>query len=299
LGADAISVEDDFFLIGGDSLMALTMVLRAEERLDRRIPFESLWLNGSTIRALAQSLSGTTPAVDWHQALPLQTGGTNRPLFVVSMVAMPVYCLALIPHLGGDQPVYGLPAKGIGGDELPDRRVEDMADHCIRMMRRVDPDGPYQVMGHSAAGLIAFEIACQLRDQGVEVANLVLLDSDMPGSTGRLAGKVVRQPLRAARYAGSLVGQSLGLGAGHDPVTLRSARAGAYYRYRPKSYGGSATLITSAERTDSDVLIEKWQSLVTGELTKVAAPGNHISMLQEPHVGDLARILARTLKTFP
>ena len=201
--------------------------------------------------------------------------------------------------MGGDQPVYGLPAKGIGGDELPDRRVEDMADHCIRMMRRVDPDGPYQVMGHSAAGLIAFEIACQLRDQGVEVANLVLLDSDMPGSTGRLAGKVVRQPLRAARYAGSLVGQSLGLGAGHDPVTLRSARAGAYYRYRPKPYGGSATLITSVERTDSDVLIEKWQSLVTGGLTTVAAPGDHISMLKEPHVGDLARILARTLKTFP
>ena len=298
LDADAISVEDDFFLIGGDSLMALSMVLKAEERLDRRIPFESLWLNGSTIRALAQSLSGAAPAVDWHQALPLQTGGTNLPLFVVSMVSMPVYCLALIPHLGGDQPVYGLPAKGIGGDELPDRRVEDMADHCIRMMRRVQPDGPYQVMGHSAAGLIAFEIARQLRDQGNAVSKLVLLDSDLPRGTGALAGKVVRQPLRAARYAGSLVGQSLGLGATDDPITLRSARAGAYYLYRPKPYDGSATLITSAERANSDDLINKWQSLVTGGLTAVAAPGDHISMLKEPHVGELARILARTLKNF-
>ena len=299
LDADAISVEDDFFLIGGDSLMALSMVLKAEERLGRRIPFESLWLNGSTIRALAQSLSGTAPAVDWHQALPLQTAGTNRPLFVVSMVSMPVYCLALIPQLGSDQPVYGLPAKGIGGDELPDRRVEDMADHCIRMMQRVQPDGPYQVMGHSAAGLIAFEIARQLLDQGEEVSTLVLLDSDLPRGTNRLAVKAIRQPLRAARYAGSLVGQSLGRGATDDPVTLRSARANAYHRYRPKPYSGSATLITSAERPNSDDLIKKWQSLVTGGLATIAAPGDHISMLQEPHVGDLARILASALENAP
>jgi len=295
LDEDGISVEDDFFLIGGDSVMALTMFLEAERRLGTKLPFESLWLQGSTIRALAHGMNGETPRAGWSQAVPLQTNGTKPLLFVVSMVAMPVYCLSLIRHMGGDQPVYGLPAKGIGGDTLPDRRVVDMADHCIRLMRQVESDGPYRVMGHSAAGLVAFEIACRLRDQGVEVSKLVLLDSDLPGGAGKLASKALRRPFRAAHFAGSLIGQSLGFAAPDNPVTLRSARTSAHFGYRPEPYDGPAALITSTERTDSADLIKRWRSLVTGGLTAIAAPGDHISMLQEPHVGELARILVRTL----
>jgi len=295
LDEQGISVEDDFFLIGGDSVKALTMFLEAERRLGTTLPFESLWLHGSTIRALARGMNGEAPAAGWSQALPLQTNGSKPLLFVVSMVSMPVYCLSLIRHMGGDQPVYGLPAKGIGGDTLPDRRITDMADHCIRLMRQVEPDGPYSVMGHSAAGLVAFEVACRLRAQGLEVSKLVLLDSDLPGSTGKLAGKALSRPLRAAHFAGSLIGQTLGFADPDNPVTLRSARIHARIGYRPRPYDGPATLITSAERSDPADLIERWQPLIAGGLTAIAAPGDHNSMLQEPHVGDLARILVQTL----
>jgi len=295
LNEEGISVEDDFFLIGGDSVRALTMFLMMEERLGRRLPFESLWLGGSTIRALAATLSGAAPKTDWDQALPLQTNGTKPVLFVVSMVSMPVYCLSLIQHLSADQPVYGLPAKGIGGDELPDRRIEDMAVHCIDMMRQVQPEGPYRIMGHSAAGLVAFEVAKILHEQGIDVSKLILLDSNLPATTASVAGRILQQPSKAARFAGSLIGQSLGLADPDRAVTLKSARASARFRYRPKPYAGSAILITPAEREQSADLAARWRRLIKGGLATAEVPGNHISMLQGGNSEQLAFVLTREL----
>jgi len=295
LGKDGLSVDDDFFLIGGDSVMALTMFLKLEERLGRAIPFESLWLRGSTIRDLALAAGGKVPAADWSQALPLQTNGDKPILFVVSMVSAPVYCLSLIPHLGADQPVYGLPAKGMGGGTRPDRRIEDMAMHCIDMMRQVQPNGPYRVMGHSAAGLVAFEIARILRAQNVEVAKLVLLDSDTPGTAAMLVRRALRKPLKGLRFAGSLAGQKFGVGDRAGSEAQKVARTSAWYRYRPKPYAGSAVLITSSQREGTTELIGKWRRLVTGDLIAIEAPGDHNTMLLEPNVGKVAAVLGQAL----
>jgi amino acid adenylation domain-containing protein len=296
LDEQEISVEDDFFLIGGDSVLAMTMFLKLERRLERQLPFEGLWLQGSTIRALAQTVSDGVPAVSWGRALPLQTNGDKPALFVVSQREMPIFCLSLIPYFGSDQPVYGLPARGIGGDTLPDRRIEDMAAHCIEMMRQVQPAGPYRIMGHSAAGLVAFEIARILGKQGSDVSKLVLLDSDMPGSAGRLAGKVLHQPVKAVRFAGSLFGQALGLSAPAGSVTRQAAKSSAYFRYRPKPYSGGAILVVASERQNTAELARRWRRLIKGDLVVSEVPGDHISMLQEPGIGELARTLMRQLE---
>ena len=296
LGEEGLSVEDDFFLIGGDSVLAMTLFLKMEQRLERQLPFEGLWLQGSTIRALAKTVSDGVPEVNWGQALPLQTNGDKPALFVVSQREMPIFCLSLIPYFGSDQPVYGLPARGIGGDTLPDRRIEDMAAHCIEMMRRVQPHGPYRIMGHSAAGLVAFEIAQILGKQGSDVSKLVLLDSDMPGSAGKLAGKVLRQPLKGVRFAGSLIGQALGLSAPAGSVTRQAAKSSAYFRYRPKPYPGEAILLVASERQNTAELARRWRRLIKGDLVVTEVSGDHISMMQEPGIGELARTLMRQLE---
>jgi amino acid adenylation domain-containing protein len=296
LDEEGVSVEDDFFLIGGDSLKALTMILKVEERLGRQLPFESLWLQGSTIRALARAVAGETPAAGWGQALALQSQGENPALFIVTLNSTAGhYCVSLVKRLGADQPVFGLPPKGVGGDALPDQRIEEMSEHCIAMMRRVQPDGPYRIMGYSAAGLLAFETARRLHAQGIEVSKLVLLDSDLPPTSTAVAGKVLRKPLRAARLAGSLIGQSFGVKGQVHAVDRDLAWSGAQFRYQPKPYLGDAILITTAERQDNGELVESWRRLVEGGLVTAQAPGDHISMMQEPNVGELARILATYL----
>jgi len=296
LGEEGISVEDDFFLIGGDSVMALTMALKIEERLGEQLPLESLWLQGSTIRALAKTLTGEAPVTDWGRALPLQSNGEKPVLFIPAINSvLGYYCLPLIRHLGTGQPVYGLPPRGIGGSVLPDQRIEDMAAHCIAMMRQVQPEGPYRIMGYSVAGLLAFEIAQALRVDGVEVSKLVLLDSDPPGAVDMLAGEVLRKPRKAVRVAGSLIGQALGLSAPDGAVARQATRTGARVRYRPKPYPGEAILIAAAEREQTVDQVRRWHRFVTGQLTAVEVSGDHVSMMQEPNVAELGGILTRLL----
>jgi thioesterase domain-containing protein len=123
----------------------------------------------------------------------------------------------------------------------------------------------------------------------------VLLDSDPPSAVDRLAGEVLRKPRKAARVAGSLIGQALGLSHLEGMVTRQSVRTGARVRYRPKPYPGEAILITAAEREQTVDQVRRWHRFVTGQLTAVDVPGDHVSMLQEPLVGGLARVLTRLL----
>lgn len=185
--------------------------------------------------------------------------------------------------------------EGIGGDTLPDSRIEDMANHCIDLMRQVRPNGPYRIMEHSAAGLVAFEIAQRLQAQGVDVSKLILLDSDLPGSASRLANHVWRKPVKALRFAGSLARQALGIAGSGGPVALHAARRGAWYRYRPRPYAGDCLLITSAAREQSADLVNGWRQLITGRLVDQEVPGDHSSMLLEPDVGHLAAVINQTL----
>jgi amino acid adenylation domain-containing protein len=297
LGAEKISVEDDFFLIGGDSLKALTMILKVEERLGRQLPFESLWLQGSTIRALARAIAGEVPPAGWGQALALQSQGEKPALFIATLNSTAGhYCVSLVQRLGADQPVFGLPPKGIGGSELPDLSIEEMADHCIAMMRQVQPEGPYRIMGYSAAGLLAFETARRLQARGVAVSKLVLLDSEPPGAIDLLAGEVLRKPRKAVRVAGSLIGQALGLSAPDGAVARQAMQTGARVRYRPKPYSGGAILVLASERQNNAELARHWRRLIKGDLVVEEVSGDHISMMQEPGIGELARTLMSQLE---
>ena len=83
----------------------------------------------------------------------------------------------LARHLGADQPFYGLQSAGLDGSRPPHTRVEDMAAHYIKEMRELQPEGPYFIGGRSLGGMVAFEMAQQLKAQGQAIGLLALLDT--------------------------------------------------------------------------------------------------------------------------
>ena len=182
LNLEFVGIHDNFFDLGGNSLLAVRLVEQIHKQFERELPLSSLFLN-STIESLASSLSPGKDSLPWSPLVAIQPAGSNPPFFCVHPifgVVFPYYELA--HQLGKNQPFYGLQPMGLDGESSPLTRIEDMAAYYIEALRTVQPRGPYFLGGWSFGGLVAFEMAQQLQASGHEVALLALLDTAAPVS---------------------------------------------------------------------------------------------------------------------
>jgi surfactin synthase thioesterase subunit len=151
-----------------------------EKTFGKNLPLATLF-QAPNIEELANILRQKGWSVPWQTLVAIQPGGSKPPLFCIHPVGGNVLCYRDLAHyLGQEQPVYGLQAVGLDGKQAPYKRVEDMAAHYIREIRAFQPEGSYLLAGHSAAGIVAFEIAQQLVAGGQKVAVLALLDAYSP-----------------------------------------------------------------------------------------------------------------------
>jgi len=179
-----IGVHDNFFELGGHSLMMIILVARVEERLGERIAMADLFRK-PTIEHLAE-LVGHRPQHDLSSVIvPLQTSGTRPPLFGLHPGSGEVWCyMDLARRLGADQPFYGVQACRPEAGLVVHTEVEAMASDYVEALLAFHPGGPYMLCGWSMGGVIAFEVARQLRERGERVELLALIDSQAR-STGQ------------------------------------------------------------------------------------------------------------------
>ncbi|MGH9484387.1 MAG: non-ribosomal peptide synthetase, partial [Terriglobales bacterium] len=178
LQLDGVGRNDNFFDLGGRSLLAITLIERVRLDLGKRAPASlSLvtLLQAPTVRELAAVLahapgSGQVPGiVAWHRA------GTRPPLFW--MGATPIY-RPLAERLGREQPFLGVhPAPAAIGKLGVPYRLEEYAACLIPSLRAVQPEGPYYLGGFCRNAIVAYEVAAQLAKQGQKVGLVVLFDA--------------------------------------------------------------------------------------------------------------------------
>ncbi len=197
LGVERVGVNDSFFDLGGHSLIAVRLFSMIKKAYQVDFPI-SILFEAPTIAKCAELIGekvgfGTeTKTPDEPTAAPLQRfthlvamhegeGGTQTPFFLVAGMFGNVLNLRHLGHLiGADRPFYGLQARGLYGDEAPHTDMKQTAADYIAEMRMVQPHGPYLLGGFSGGGITAYEIAQQLKQQGEEVALLVMLDTPLP-----------------------------------------------------------------------------------------------------------------------
>lgn len=178
LKIDRVGVHDEFLDLGGDSLLAVELLMMIEERLRVECP-AALMGRLFSVASVVSRLGQDPPE---SALVQIQAGDGRAPLFCIHNYSGDVsdyYCLA--DCLDPNRTVYGLQSREFSKAGIRDVRVEDMAAAYLIEITAVAPDGPYYLCGDCFGGTIAFEIAQQLRRQGRNVALLALIDTAFPG----------------------------------------------------------------------------------------------------------------------
>jgi len=180
LDVHPLGIHDNFFELGGHSLLAVKLMSHIQQQCGVRLPVSALF-QSPTVAMLAQQLhQDTTPLLT--NLVPIQTKGFAPPVYCLpGAVGSVMYLYPLASYLGQQQPFYALQTPGLDGGATPET-VESLAKSHMQALQQQQPTGPYQLMGHSSGGRVAFEMAWQLEQQGETVAFLAILDTSAPDS---------------------------------------------------------------------------------------------------------------------
>jgi amino acid adenylation domain-containing protein len=177
LGRDFVGLSDNFFDVGGDSLLAVELIAEVKRVFGRALPVAT-FLDSPTVEVMARNLRDDTGAWRWSSLVPIQALGSKPPLYFIHGWGGGVFgFVELARALGRDQASFGLQAAGFNEGKLVHTRLEDMAAHYAREIQSFQPQGPYYLGGFSAGGWIAYATAQELRRQGQQVAMLAMIDT--------------------------------------------------------------------------------------------------------------------------
>jgi acyl-coenzyme A synthetase/AMP-(fatty) acid ligase/thioesterase domain-containing protein len=296
LSLEVVGPDDDFFELGGDSLAAERLM--AALVLDLGVPAAeartALLAEAPTLSAFSRRLR-RRPAKGEDLVIALQPAGARPPLFLVAGAGgLGVGLMPLAKHLGPQQPTYALQAHALERRGVPDWSVRAAARRHVRNLRRIQPEGPYHVGGHSFGGLVALEIAHQLRDAGEEVALLVVLDSFPPDPASHPTPGPM-SPARRLRDALGLLSTGVvatpGLGQ-YWRFHRQSMTLSRRYRCAPWS---GRTLVVVADSPEREARAS-WAPHLSGPWRSLPIGADHLSMMREPYAGQIADAITEELR---
>ncbi len=303
LGVDGVDRADDFFLLGGDSLLATTMLARVESHFACVVHPGSLAASATLARLADAVRAGLAPPDSHHPSrrclITLQADGDGTPVFLAG--ASGLWARHLVRHLGGERPVHILEAPG-RGHEPALRTVQELAERFIAELLNAASSRPVWVGGYSGGGLIAWEMARQLAAQRQPVEGVLLIDTPcarrhmtLGARAGRFRELTWRQ--RAVRVRWEITAWQRRLAPPDAEEMYRRATEAAYRRYRVEALDVPALFLCCQEVEPSfrRTLKTGWQRAATGGLLIRDVPGNHESVVKEPNAAVVAAEINRYL----
>lgn len=323
LGRDDIAVTDDYFDLGGSSLVATRLFARIEKKVGVLLPLAVLY-KASTVAKLAEHIRNRRSVVLWKSLVEIQTKGSKPPLFLIHGAGGNVLLYrSLSVCLGEEYPVYGLQSRGLNNPDELIRTVEEMAQNYLAEIKSVSPSGPYFLGGYCLGGLIAYEIARLLQKNGDTVAMVALISTsahwvqldakkkigyavdnvlfhlkNMADADGRgkylffreRAEEALRRMRRSLEVKASAVLHALKIRKEHPMVAMERVNDNAAIHYQPGSFNGSVTLF-KPKGADKYALSASWgwDTVDVGKLNVVQLNGYLNGILVEPFVQELAQ----------
>ena len=295
LDMEQVSIHDNFFEIGGHSLLGIQMFAHVERQLGKRLPIKTLF-QAPTIAKLAASLkSDIAPEFIGQNLSAIQPNGDRPPFFCVHGDEANIF----IPrHIGADQPFYGFFHQGEEGQPIVFKTVKGIAEHFIREMRQVRPHGPYYLGGYSFGGIVAFEMANQLTAAGETVPMVALFDTYSPELSVSMSKdeQKIHEPLKRVvmrRLIKYYFNKGRSLPAKLRHFNIIDTYGKATESYKPSVYPGKLTLIRTKTSPGPDDM--GWKQLAGEGVDIIHIDGDHYTVVKEPHVRQLAIELRKSM----
>ena len=330
LEVEPVGAETSFFELGGHSLLVIPMLEQVRKDFGVKLPIATLF-EYTTVRALAPLIDQKMSEARPSPLVTLKKTGSRLPLFFVHAVGGHLLSYTeMARSFPKDRPLHAFELVDIQGNP----KLQDMAAYYITAMRKVQPEGPYHIGGWSLGGILAQEMARQLKADGVEVGLVALVDSWI--RFDELLAQTERETRHAIIYASELNSRyGVGFFVSHEelvgldfegkyklilerfekqvPIASQFERdmlrqiyevTGYFieesHDYKIQTYPGQLTLFV-AENVDESAkeLVKEglgWAEHTTEPLIIERVPGDHVTMLRRPQVSVLLGALERHLR---
>jgi amino acid adenylation domain-containing protein len=318
LDVEEIANDDDFFELGGNSILAIRLVAKIETEFKVKIGISQLLVN-SKLEELLKHMLLNVSSLENQQGraiVPINTKGNQPAIFLVHPIGGSVFCYNnLSAKLGKDQPLYAFQSIGMETADQPLNDVVEMAKKYIAEMKTIQSEGPYKLGGWSFGGIIAFEMAQQLEAIGDEVEDLYLIDSyfhsqgydfefasdttlfehflkDLAYQAGKqsdIRKTSMPQMLEEALSSG-LFPEGIEINTIQKILHVFRHNCIAYRSYKPAKKVSCLTsqfIAKDATYIGSEQEAKKWMEWVAGELIPVEISGNHFTIFSDKEIGQI------------
>ena len=329
LGRHVTSVRDDFFDLGGDSLLAVRLVTRIHRSFGKRLPLTT-FNNGATIESLVTLLE-SDQSLKQACLIELQAGGGTPFFCVPGRGGRTLILRSLAARFRGKTPFYGFEAKRLQDIDRATYSIPSMASEYIAEMRKRQPAGPYDIGGLCFGALVALEMAQQLTASGHGVRTLALFDPPVleeEHSKQAFRRAVTRKLRELPRMGVAEAGHWAAVVAGNLQENLSSklkmkrheiartiapdqememldgsterAVIGEEVRkkYRALPFDGTMSVFLAKGNGEMahDSTRLGWKGIARGGYREFLVEGGHLTMLQDPEVADLGGQLLQLLE---